>query len=228
MIVGREISEAIGVRGPAFGIGRTYAHAIERAGGIPIILSPISGLLSRLPTILSRCDAIVLHGGGDIDPARYGQSPSAPELYGINAQHDDIELAVARYAVDEDIPMLAICRGLQVLNVSQGGTLIQDLGNQEHRQKYHRVDCEPSSLVAQAIGATRAEACHSFHHQAINLVGRDLQVTGRAADGTIEAIESTTAKWCVAVQWHPEDSADHDQQQQNLFDTLIRQTTRAQ
>lgn len=222
LIVGREITEPTGVRGPAFGIGRTYAHAVTRAGGIPIILPPIAELHDQLETLLSRCDAIVLHGGGDIDPKHYGQSRNAPELYGINANHDDIEIAVARHALAEDIPMLAICRGLQVVNVAHGGTLIQDLGTEDHRQKYHPVNLAPESKLAQAIGTIRADACHSFHHQAVDAVGHGFVVVGRAGDGTIEAIESTTATWCVAVQWHPEDSADTDQQQQNLFDTLIK------
>lgn len=222
LIVGREITEPTGVRGPAFGIGRTYAHAITRAGGIPIILPPIIDLSDQLETLLSRCDAIVLHGGGDIDPKHYGQSPITPALYGINSNHDEIEIAVARQALAEDIPMLAICRGLQVVNVAHGGTLIQDLGTDDHRQKYHPVNLTPDSKVAQAIGATQAKACHSFHHQAVDSVGNGFVVTGVATDGTIEAIESTTATWYVAVQWHPEDSATTDQQQQNLFDTLIK------
>lgn len=222
LIVGREITEPTGVRGPAFGIGRTYAHAITRAGGIPIILPPIIDLSDQLETLLSRCDAIVLHGGGDIDPKHYGQSPTTPALYGINSNHDEIEIAVARQALAEDIPMLAICRGLQVVNVAHGGTLIQDLGTDDHRQKYHPVNLTPDSKVAQAIGATQAKACHSFHHQAVDSVGNGFVVTGVATDGTIEAIESTTATWYVAVQWHPEDSALTDQQQQNLFDTLIK------
>jgi putative glutamine amidotransferase len=164
----------------------------------------------------------VLHGGGDIDPKHYGQSPSTPALYGINANHDEIEIAVARHALAEDIPMLAICRGLQVVNVAHGGSLIQDLGTEDHRQKYHSVDLMPDSKLARAVGASRAEACHSFHHQAVDVVGHGFVVVGTATDGTIEAIESTTATWCVAVQWHPEDSAAADQQQQNLFDTLIK------
>jgi putative glutamine amidotransferase len=221
LIVGREITEAVGVRGPAFGVGRTYAHAITRAGGIPIILPPISDLHDQLETLLSRCDAIVLHGGGDIDPKHYGQSATAPELYGINPSHDEVELAVARHALAEDIPMLAICRGLQVVNVAHGGTLIQDLGTEDHRQKYHPVNLTADSKVARAIGAAQAKACHSFHHQAVDSLAHGFVVSGVATDGTVEAIESTTATWCVAVQWHPEDSAAEDQQQQNLFDALI-------
>ena len=112
--------------------------------------------------------------------------------------------------------------GLQVVNVAHGGTLIQDLGTEDHRQKYHPVNLTPDSKVAQAIGANQANACHSFHHQAIDSIGQGFVVSGRAIDGTIEAIESSTATWCVAVQWHPEDSAAEDQQQQNLFDALIK------
>ena len=84
--------------------------------------------------------------------------------------------------------------------------MIQDLGTDDHRQKYHSVDLTPDSKLAQAVGATRVEACHSFHHQAVDAVGHGFVVVGTATDGTIEAIESTTATWCVAVQWHPEDN----------------------
>lgn len=222
LIVGREVAEATGVRGEAFGIGRTYAHAIARAGGIPVIVPPIVDLHDRLETLLSRCDGIVLHGGGDIDPVRYGQEPSAPELYGINFAHDEIEIAVARHALSEEIPLLAICRGLQVVNVAHGGTLIQDLGTDAHRRTYHSVDLSEGSRTARAIGSIRVDSCHSFHHQAVATLGYGLQLAGRAEDGTIEAIETSSNHWCVAVQWHPEDSADRDPQQQNLFDALIR------
>ena len=222
LIVGREISEAVGVRGPAFGAGRTYSHAIERAGGVPLILPPLEFSSSRARDVIHRVDAVVLHGGGDIDPARYGQRPTTDELYGINARHDAAELAVVSAALDRGLPMLAICRGLQIMNVALGGTLIQHIEVPDHRNEFHDVDLVPGCRTAEAMGTTHPWRCHSFHHQAIDRLGRDLLVVGRHADGTIEAVETTGAAWVVGVQWHPEDNADTEADQQGLFDELVR------
>jgi putative glutamine amidotransferase len=165
---------------------------------------------------------VVLHGGGDIDPSLYGQHRTAENLYGINDAHDAVELAIVRTAVDLDLPMLAICRGLQMVNVALGGTLHQDLGTDAHTKRFHPVELSVDSLTAAAMGSTTAHACHSYHHQAIDRVAAGLTVTGRAADGTIEGVERPSSRWLVAVQWHPEDSSADDPQQQALFDELVR------
>ena len=221
LIVGREIVRLEGARGLAYGTGQTYSQAITRAGGIPIMLPPISDLAERIDSLLDSCDGIVLQGGGDIDPICYGQEISSSTVYGVNAHHDRVELEVARQAALRDIPTLAICRGLQIVNVAFGGTLIQDLDDPSHKATFHGVDLVPDSLVAAAMKVERATNCHSWHHQAIDVLGQNLRVTGRADDGTIEAVESTQATWLVAVQWHPEDSAETDSEQQNLFDALV-------
>lgn len=222
LIVGREISEAVGVRGPAFGAGRTYSHAIERAGGVPLILPPLEFSSDRVRASVSRIDAIVLHGGGDIDPARYGQRPTTNELYGINARHDAAELALISAALDRGLPILAICRGLQIMNVALGGTLIQHIEVPDHRDAFHEVELIPGCRTAEAMGTTRPQRCHSFHHQAIDQLGRDLRIVGSHADGTIEAVEATGETWVVGVQWHPEDNADTEVDQQGLFDEIVR------
>lgn len=221
MIVGREISGATGLRTSGFGSGDRYSLALVRSGAIPVVVPPILDLVDEIPDLVARCDAIVLHGGGDIDPALYGATAESEHLYGMNGAHDAVESAVVRAALDAGTPMLAICRGLQMLNVVCGGTLIQHLDAPAHRERTHPVELDPTSRVSLAIGSTRAENCFSFHHQAVDRLGRDLVVTGRSDDGVVEALEWTGPEWIVAVQWHPEDTAEFDPQQQALFDALV-------
>ncbi len=170
---------------------------------------------------IDTCDAMVLLGGGDVNPARYGQT-ERETLYGVDDFLDGFEIAALDAALARDIPVLAICRGHQVLNVAHGGTLVQHIPTaDDHRDVMHPVTVVADSRVARAMG-TLAPIVHSFHHQAIDTIGRDLVVTATAPDGTIEAVESTRASWVVGVQWHPEDTAVGDSQNQGLFDELIR------
>ena len=226
LIVGRLSPESKGVRGASFAAGQTYFRAVERAGGVPLMLPPIPSLTDRLAELVGRVDALVLHGGGDVDPRRYGEEPSAEQLYGIVAEHDEVEIELVRAAVAADLPMLAICRGMQVLNVALGGTLVQHIGSEDHWLRLHPVDVEPDSRLAAALGSTRADACHSVHHQAVARLGDGLRIVGAAVDGIPEAIEAGQCRWAVGVQWHPEDTAGNDSQQQRLFDQLIRQAGR--
>lgn len=226
LIVGRLSSESKGVRGAAFAAGRTYFHAVERAGGTPLLLPPIPSLLDRLPGLLERVDAVVLHGGGDVDPARYGEEQVAEQVYGIVPEHDEVELAVVRAALERDLPMLAICRGMQVLNVALGGSLVQHIGSEDHWFAHHPVSLDAGSRIAKAMQAESAARCHSVHHQSIARLGDGLTLVAEADDGMPEAIEADVARWVVAVQWHPEDTADIDAQQQSLFDELLGQVRR--
>lgn len=234
MVVGRELSQADGIRGAGFGAGRRYFESISRAGGLPVIVPPLAELGEDVNDVLQRCDGLVLHGGGDINPRRYGQDPLSDTLYGINDLHDELEIAAVRTALQQRLPLLAICRGLQILNVACGGTLIQDLGQNEksmasdhpgHRQTLHAVNLEPDSRTAQAMGTFQPQQCFSFHHQAIDRLGSELVVIGRSTDDVIEAIETTSDHWVVAVQWHPEDTAAEDLEQQGLFDSLVREAS---
>jgi putative glutamine amidotransferase len=223
VIVGRRSEEAQGVRGKPFAAGQAYFNAVERAGGIPVMLPPILGLIDDIPSLVDRVDAVVFHGGGDVDPRRYGQQASEESLYGIVAEHDETELAMMHAAIAADIPVLAICRGLQVLNVALGGTLVQDIGSHDHWMAFTRVDLDAGSRVAKAMGTESPQRCHCVHHQALDRVGDALTVVGRGDDGIVHAVELDTARWVVGIQWHPEDSAADDPQQQALFDELIRQ-----
>ncbi|MEQ1873999.1 MAG: gamma-glutamyl-gamma-aminobutyrate hydrolase family protein [Ilumatobacteraceae bacterium] len=221
LIVGRRATEAKGVRGEPFAAGRRYFEAIATAGGVPLMLPPITSLVDALPALLDKVDGVVLHGGGDVDPRRYGQEPTAEQLYGIVPEHDEVELAVVRAAIDTDTPMLAICRGLQVLNVALGGTLQQDIGAESHWLAHHPVTLDAGSRLAKAIGHETPTKCHCVHHQALDRVADGLTVVGRTADGIIHACELDSTNWVVATQWHPEDTAAIDPDQQAIFQGLI-------
>ncbi len=220
LIVGRVSTNASGVRGEAYAAGQRYFHGITRAGGTPVMLPPLTELVGDMKEILRRFDGVVLHGGGDVDPLRYGQEPQTEKLYGIVAEHDEVEIAVARAAMEADLPMLAICRGMQVLNVAMGGTLHQDIGGGTHSFAHHSVELTPGSRLATAMGQ-RVTAGHCVHHQTIDRVADGLEVVGHSADGLIHAAEVLGSTWAVATQWHPEDTADTDAQQQALFNALI-------
>ena len=221
LIVGRLATEAKGVRGEPFAAGRRYFEAIARADGMPLMLPPIPSLVADVPDLLRQVDAVVLHGGGDVDPRHYGQQATAEQLYGIVAEHDEVELAVVRAALELDVPMLAICRGMQVLNVAMGGTLQQHIGTEAHWFAHQEVELAPGSRIAKALGANTVAAGHCVHHQALDLVADGLIVVGHTADGLVHAAEVDGEAWVVATQWHPEDTAHSDAQQQALFTALV-------
>jgi putative glutamine amidotransferase len=220
LIPGRHSPQADNHRTPVVTAGRFYADAIERAGGIPVVLPPTAdeGLIGAA---IARVDAMVLLGGGDVCPRSYGQDETA-RLYGLNPELDMFEKSAIMAALTADLPVLAVCRGHQMLNVALGGTLIQHLSTTEdHRDVMHGVELDPGSHAALAMG-TASPSVHSFHHQAIDTVADDLAVVGTHADGTIEAVQHRSASWVVGVQWHPEDTAGDDATQQGLFDELVR------
>ncbi len=189
VIVGRQSTSAPGVRGVPFAAAQTYFRAVERSGGIPLMVPPIPGLIDDIPTLLARCDAVVFHGGGDIDPRHYGQAATEESLYGIVPEHDAMELAMVTAAIDCDKPVLAICRGLQVLNVALGGTLVQDIGSEDHWLQFTANELDAGSRIAKAMGTESPQRCHCVHHQALDRLGDGLRVVGRHADGIIHAVE---------------------------------------
>lgn len=183
-----------------------YAQSVAQAGGIPIHVS----LDSLGAEVAERLDGIVIAGGHDVDPRRYGQTPHE-DLQPIDPQRDQLELDLVAAAVEHDIPLLGICRGQQILNVALGGTLIQHLtgtiGGTHGTSAYprthraHRVSITPGSTIAGLYGL--GQMVNSFHHQAIDTVADRLRVTARAEDGVIESVEMP-GKAILGVQWHPE------------------------
>ncbi|MEW2070097.1 type 1 glutamine amidotransferase [Streptomyces sp. NPDC007346] len=207
---------------------RALVEAVWRAGGEPATIHPYApGGLGDPPGTaarLARFDGVLLPGGGDLAPHRYGAEESHEAVYDVDDEQDAFDLEVARQAPVLGLPLLAVCRGLQVVNTARGGTLHQDMGGpgREHRHLTHPVRLTAGSAVAAVAGTDKIEAS-CYHHQHIDRLGRGLAATAHAADGTIEAVEAPGAGgWLLAVQWHPEDTAAQDPAQQGLFDALVR------
>ena len=192
----------------------SYVTALERAGLVPLVL-PTSLHPSHASAALHSLAGLVLSGGEDVDPARYGARPH-PQLGRIDRQRDEVEVTLARAALDLRIPVLAICRGMQILNVALGGSLFQDLpsecpGPVAHGAGDHDVAIEPRSLLARTLsGPSPSLRVNSRHHQALKDIAPALTVVGRAPDGVVEAVElrQPDGPWVIGVQWHPEDIPD--------------------
>ena len=222
-IPGRRSPEAAGQRTAVVAGGRLYADAVQRAGGLPVLIPPTDDV-ELIAATIARCDGMVLLGGGDVSPASYNE-PERARLYGVDEYLDRFEIAAVREALALDMPIFAICRGHQILNVALGGTLVQHLkSTPEHRDTMHRVSITPDSRAAIAMDSIEP-LVHSFHHQAIDRLAEQLIVVGTFQDGSIEAVEHATASWVVGVQWHPEDTAADDRSQQGLFNALVARAT---
>lgn len=230
-LTGRRLPEGrVGQWGESVALQSRYLDSVRRAGGEGVVVEPHDLTPDTARALLRRFDALVLTGGPDLDPARYGAS-SHPAVYGCDPVADTFELALCSAAIETAVPTLAICRGLQVVNVALGGTLHQHLpdvpGADTHGRPgviggalLHTVDLEPGSLLAEVTGTTRP-TCSCHHHQAVDRVGDGLRVTARAADGVVEGLELEGAPSLLAVQWHPEDTTADDPAQQALFDHLV-------
>jgi putative glutamine amidotransferase len=206
-----------------------YPEAIERAGGIPLIVPLLRP--EAIGALLERVDGVCLPGGPDLQPSTYGDEPH-PELGPTEPRVDAVELALVRAADRRALPVLGICRGMQALNVARGGALHQHLpdvvGDQlQHRQRdhgsvaSHRVETAPYSRLRATLGGPALEV-NSFHHQAVRTLGRGLVATAWASDGTIEAIEEPGERFVMGVQWHAEGLRAHAP----LFDLLIAAAAR--
>jgi putative glutamine amidotransferase len=202
---------------PAALVPMSYSDAIQRAGAIAVILPPDHVAEESPGELLDRIDALVIAGGADVDAGMYGGA-AHPESRGTNPGRDRFEVALAREALNRDVALLGICRGMQVINVATGGTIEQHLperlGHERHRPvpgqwAEHEVRLEPDSLAAQAAGAQRLSV-KSHHHQGVDRLGDGFQTTGWAVDDeTVEAIEHPGRDFALGVLWHPEeDSTD--------------------
>src|SRR6478609_7315952 len=198
-----------------------YVRAIERAGGRPLLVPPSTDGVAET---LDALDGLVFSGGSDIDPELYGHDPH-PETGEIHRHRDDAELALMQAALARDMPVLAICRGSQVLNVARGGDLVQHLpevvGDEKHKEALgefsdHDVAVEDGSRLSSVLGEHAPVKSH--HHQGLGKVGDGLRVVAHAEDGTIEAVEDPTRRFAVGVLWHPEAGEDA-----RLFEELVRE-----
>jgi putative glutamine amidotransferase len=192
----------------------TYTEVVRKADGFALMIPPDPELVRHPDRVLDQLDGLMLAGGADINPANYGQPPH-PETKGVAPLRDEVELALTRRAIDRDMPVLGICRGMQLLNVACGGTLVQHLpdlvGHGEHRRNpgsfdgsEHDVVLDPGSVAARAAGEEH-HVTRSHHHQGVDVIGEGLVVSGRSTlDDLPEAIEAPGHTYVLGVQWHPE------------------------
>jgi putative glutamine amidotransferase len=216
----------------AVAVPASYLEALRRAGARGAVLQPVEGT-DDVADLLARFDGLLLIGGPDVDPELYGEELH-PACYGIDRVRDDFEIDLVRTAIDRAVPTLAICRGIQLVNVALGGTLDQHITEREDVIEHgvpqggegvmHPVQVEAGSLVAKAMGVDRAEAM-SHHHQAVARVAGNLRPVAWAEDGVVEAVELEDGDaWLLGVQWHPEETAAADPAHQGLFEALVERS----
>jgi putative glutamine amidotransferase len=198
-------------------LAAAYVTALENAGLIPLIVPPLTSA-SAADAIIDSVSGLVLTGGEDVDPARYGEIRHEKVL-SVNPARDATETALINAAKARSTPTFAICRGIQILNVALGGTLVQDISSQcdtgiahdedsPRDSRAHEISIEPGSRIARAVGTEHCSV-NSFHHQSVKRIADGMKVTARSPDGVIEGIESTDEDWWVmGVQWHPEEMTD--------------------
>jgi putative glutamine amidotransferase len=215
---------------PIYCTNRAYVHAIESAGGAPVLI-PMVNDLETLEPLLARLDGILFSGGVDIQPAYYGEEPH-PLLGEVDHQLDALELALARWALQENIPILGVCRGMQLLNVVLGGSLYQDLGQQypssiEHCKRelprhtlIHSVYVEAGSQMEEIFGV-RELRVNSLHHQAVKAPGKGVRISGRAGDGVAELLEVPEKHFVLAAQCHPEEFYMQEPVWAHLFTAFV-------
>ncbi len=220
---------------PIYYNNRTYIHAVEHAGGVPILI-PIFDDLDELHTLLPRLDGLLLSGGIDIDPANYGEEPH-PLLTSTNPQLDALELAMARWAFDKNVPTLGICRGMQMLNVALGGSLYQDVAtlcpnslrhpnwDLPRNTLVHDVHIDAGSRMEQILGTCEIRA-NSLHHQAVKKPGKGVRITGCAEDGVPELIEVPGHRFMLGAQCHPEEIYEDVPAWAHLFAAFIEACTK--
>ncbi len=209
-----------------------YLEAVERAGGVPVVL-PNTTDHDLLPRILGTLDGLLITGGADVSPAYYGQAPH-PALGEVDTCRDAMEIPLIRAAIHEDVPILAICRGMQVLNVAMGGTLYQHLPEQRpsainHVQPgarsafSHTVEVAEDTLLGEIVGSGELHV-NSLHHQAVHQTAEEFTVTALSPDGIVEGLERQQSRFLVAVQFHPEETSVHDERTRRLFTAFLEAT----
>jgi len=219
-ILGRWTESASALRYRGVVTSRALLESVWAAGGDPVTLLP-GDTPDALDwnSRLAGFGGILLPGGGDVHPSRYG-APVDESMYDMDSVQDEADFSLAAYALDRSIPMLAVCRGLHVVNALLGGTLIADMP-ENHRHVVHDVPLADPSNVLGIDAPSIAASC--YHHQALDRVADAMTVLGRAADGTVEAVSVEAQAWTAGVQWHPEDTAATDPRQVALLARLVRE-----
>jgi putative glutamine amidotransferase len=225
------VSTAREIMATAFGeidctkLAAAYTDAVYDAGGQPVILPVVD---NPPPGLLDRMDGLMLSGGGDIDPVLYGETPD-PSVYGIRRDRDSFEAALYRQASALRLPILAICRGMQLLNVLRGGSLLQQVSghwqDNPASRPLHRINLTPGSALAEAAADAAEVEVNSYHHQALGVLGTGLSVTATCG-AVIEAVEDRDAD-VVAVQWHPEHMTATAAHQRALFEHFVTRAAAA-
>lgn len=209
----------------------TYVRSVRAAGGLPILLPSTFDVDARADSV-RLCDGLLLAGGGDVNPAFFGDEP-ARNLGSVDPLRDAFEIGVCQDALERDVPILGICRGVQILNVAAGGALIQDIPSSvpnalQHAQKApiwhasHAIRVEPDTILFRLFDTDQAYV-NSFHHQAVGVIAPDFRASAQTSDGVVEAIESTRHRFALGVQFHPEGSGDRDSLMKTLFVGLVEE-----
>ncbi len=229
-LVGVTTSITVGQTPERAYVNSAYLHAVQQAGGVPVLLPPQLSKAS-LERLVRGLDALLLTGGGDVDPATFGEEPH-PTLYEVAPARDALETQVTLIALERKTPLLAICRGIQVLNVALGGSLHQDVATEpgtqiQHSQKEareqttHKVTATPRSRLGRVLGAEDLEV-NSFHHQVIKSLGRGLVPVAWAPDQLVEGVElDDDSQFVLGVQWHPEHLVGNSEPARRLFSALV-------
>jgi putative glutamine amidotransferase len=229
-LIGVSCSITVGANPERAYVNSAYLHAVQQAGGVPLVLPPqlSAASIGRLGVELQ---GLLLTGGGDVDPTLFGEAPH-PALYDVAPARDSLETSAVHLALERGLPVLAVCRGLQVLNVALGGSLHQDVATEPgtqlpHSQKEprdqptHKVKVAPGSRLARTLGADELEV-NSMHHQAIHRLGHGLVAVAWAPDQLVEGAElDDPTRFVLGVQWHPEELVGHSESARRLFAALV-------
>jgi len=217
-IVGRFTEAATAIRSHGVVSSRRLLEAVWTAGGEPITYLPVEN-----PNWAERLEGIhgvLIPGGGDVNPKWYGEEPNTDELYGVDDLQDENDFSIAKYALDNGLPALAICRGFQLVNVLMGGSLVQHM-DKDHRNFIHQITIEKDLEGLGLSKPTLESSC--FHHQSIKKLGDGLEVLATASEGHVEALKIPSKAWAYGVQWHPEDNYRQNPQQLELFEKLVNE-----
>lgn len=221
-VTGMWSNKVHGMRYDGSAVAVQVLRSVVRAGGEPLTIFAESALPAA--ERVRQFDGILIPGGADLLPSTYGAEPHELTQPADYAGQDEFEASILRAAIDANIPVLAICRGFQLFNAVSGGTLNQHIGDETnpHRNSLHPVTVKPNSRLREILGDDEITVS-SYHHQAVEVVGPELTVVATAPDGVVEGLEHPSAP-LVAIQWHPEDDAETNPQQQALFDWLVTES----